>query len=113
MSNPQCSFTKADGSQCEGYAVDGSDRCFNHNPASQEAKRGAVRKGGLTARKPPLPPIEINRWSDMKPAADMVMTLLLERKIRHSEARVMMDLIKMRGKFLGIPEPLLNENVFP
>lgn len=41
-----CTHTKTDGNQCQAKAIKGSALCFSHNPATKEAKKKAVTKGG-------------------------------------------------------------------
>jgi hypothetical protein len=42
----KCSAIKADGQRCGGRAIDGSQWCWNHNPAYTEARRRNASKGG-------------------------------------------------------------------
>lgn len=44
----QCLFIKPDGTQCGGYATNGSAYCISHNPALAETKAEAVKKGGAS-----------------------------------------------------------------
>jgi len=64
MPNPKCSFKKPDGQQCGGHAVNGSQYCFSHDPASSEAKLDAVKKGGAS-RQRHLEPFEIKSVHDL------------------------------------------------
>jgi hypothetical protein len=41
-----CSAIKANGQWCGGRAIDGSQWCWNHNPAHVEARRRNASKGG-------------------------------------------------------------------
>jgi len=42
----KCSAIKANGQRCGGRAIDGSQWCWNHNPAYAEARRRNATKGG-------------------------------------------------------------------
>jgi hypothetical protein len=42
----KCSAIKANGQRCGGRAIDGSQWCWNHNPAYAEARRRNASKGG-------------------------------------------------------------------
>jgi len=64
MANPRCDFRKEDGTQCQGYAVNGSKYCFSHDPASSEAKSQAVKKGGAS-RQQRLEPFEMKSVYDL------------------------------------------------
>jgi len=46
----KCNFIKADKKPCNAFAIKNSQYCFNHNPATKEAKTLAVIKGGLNRR---------------------------------------------------------------
>lgn len=64
----KCKHIRPDGTQCNAYAMSGSDYCYMHNPEiSEEEKQKARQKGGLG--RPiianPLPPIKITEPSDL------------------------------------------------
>ena len=42
----KCSAIKANGQRCGGRAIDGSQWCWNHDPAYAEARRRNATKGG-------------------------------------------------------------------
>jgi hypothetical protein len=42
----RCSAIKANGQRCGGRAIDGSQWCWNHDPAYAEARRRNATKGG-------------------------------------------------------------------
>ena len=42
----KCSAIKANGQRCGGRAIDGSQWCWNHDPAYAEARQRNARKGG-------------------------------------------------------------------
>jgi hypothetical protein len=42
----RCSTIKANGQRCGGRAIDGSQWCWNHDPAYAEARRRNATKGG-------------------------------------------------------------------
>jgi len=46
----KCSFIKPDKKPCNAFSIKDSEFCFNHNPATKEAKMLAVIKGGLNRR---------------------------------------------------------------
>jgi len=46
----KCSFIKPDKKPCNAFSIKNSKYCFNHNPATKEAKMLAVIKGGLNRR---------------------------------------------------------------
>lgn len=48
----QCKATRKDGTPCQGWAVEGSEFCFWHDPASAGKRAAARKKGGLARRKP-------------------------------------------------------------
>jgi hypothetical protein len=41
-----CCAVRADGGRCRGVAIDGSDLCYQHDPAHEHDRRRAARKGG-------------------------------------------------------------------
>lgn len=50
MKNRICKHISADGKQCGGFAMNGSDFCFFHDPATADARREAGRKGGSRSK---------------------------------------------------------------
>ncbi len=46
----QCSFIRANGSQCRAFAMTRSQFCFSHDPKMKEVKKEAVKRGGLARR---------------------------------------------------------------
>ena len=103
MPNPHCEFVKNDGARCGAWAVDGSLYCFNHDPASVEAKQAAVAKGGAAVKRPPLPPLKIDAYRDVQPAVETVTNELREGKISSSEANALLRLLKYEAALvLGI-----------
>ena len=50
----RCRQTSANGKRCEGWAMDGSDFCFFHNPESKDARHAAQSRGGQGNRGPVL-----------------------------------------------------------
>jgi hypothetical protein len=42
----KCSAIKANGQRCRGRAIDGSQWCWNHNPADAEVRRRNASRGG-------------------------------------------------------------------
>lgn len=42
----QCTYTKANGEQCQANAMKDTDFCFTHNPATREQHAAAVIEGG-------------------------------------------------------------------
>ena len=42
----KCSAIKANGQRCGGRAIDGSQWCWNHDPAYAEARQRNASKGG-------------------------------------------------------------------
>jgi len=42
----QCAAIKPDGTRCRGGATEGSEWCYNHDPAREEERRANARKGG-------------------------------------------------------------------
>lgn len=64
MSNGKCQFIKDDETQCQGFAMNGTNYCFTHNPACSEAKREAVIKGG-NSRRQKLEPVQISSVHDL------------------------------------------------
>jgi hypothetical protein len=47
----RCSFIKPNKKQCSANAMKNSKYCFTHNPATKEAKKAAVTKGGKISKK--------------------------------------------------------------
>jgi hypothetical protein len=45
----ECSAIKPNGDRCGGRAIDGSEWCWNHDPAYAEARRRNASKGGRRA----------------------------------------------------------------
>jgi DNA primase large subunit len=50
-----CAHIKADTTPCGGYAVAGSRFCFAHDPAQEEKRTAARRRGGEAGKIEPLP----------------------------------------------------------
>ena len=42
----ECKAKRSDGSACHAPAMDGTDLCFWHNPATRAARQEASRRGG-------------------------------------------------------------------
>jgi hypothetical protein len=42
----RCTAIKASGERCKGRAIEGSEWCWNHHPAHEEARRRHGSKGG-------------------------------------------------------------------
>ena len=63
----QCKFIKSNGKQCNANAMRDSGFCFTHNPATKEAKKEAVTKGGKSPKKNynPLLPVKIEDSADV------------------------------------------------
>jgi hypothetical protein len=63
----QCTYIKADGTQCNAQAMTQSEFCFSHDPETQEDKELAVRKGGLApkGKEEPLPPMPITNPTEI------------------------------------------------
>ena len=107
MPNPQCADQLEDSTQCGCVAVDNSAFCFSHDPNQQEKKLEACRKGGYLRGKSarvrkPLPHLPINKFGDISIALDEVMQLMKAREISPSEAREMMQNIRLQARLLGL-----------
>ncbi|MBA3284736.1 MAG: hypothetical protein H0U27_06710 [Nitrosopumilus sp.] len=46
----KCIYKKLNGDQCKANSMTNVEYCFTHNPETQERKRQAVIKGGLTPK---------------------------------------------------------------
>lgn len=46
----QCKQPKSDGSKCKAKAMQNSDYCFTHNPATREAHKQATSRGGSVTK---------------------------------------------------------------
>ena len=57
-----CIATKENGTSCKARAQIGSDFCFFHDPAQEEARRAAQQRGGLQPKNPEVvnPPPELS-----------------------------------------------------
>lgn len=69
----QCAFTFESGTQCRGYAVEGSLYCLSHDPDLKEARIARSKKGGEATSyeklELALPPLAIVNASDVVSAA--------------------------------------------
>lgn len=104
MANPQCEFTKPDGTRCGAYAVSQSQFCFNHDPTSTEAKKAAVAKGGDATRRPALSPFKLENYRDIRAAVETLLCEVRERKVSASEANTLLRLLRWESELiLGLP----------
>lgn len=88
--------------------MDGSQFCFNHDPASAEAKQAAVAKGGQAVKRPVLPPFKMTKYHDIQPAVETLMCEVREGKISAAEANTLHRLLRWEAELLlGVPPKCL------
>lgn len=108
MANPKCELVKPDGTRCGAYAVSQSKFCFNHDPASAEAKKAAVTKGGDATRRPALPPFKLESYQDIRLAVEQVIRELRAGIITVSQANALLRLLRWEADLiLGLPPKAL------
>ena len=108
MANPQCELLKPDGTRCGAFAVSRSKFCFNHDPASAEAKQAAVAKGGGTVKQAALPPLKLESYQDIQPAVERIISELRAGVITVSRANALLRLLRWEAELiLGIPPKAL------
>lgn len=108
MPNSQCEFSRADGTRCGAYAVNESQFCFNHDPASVEAKQAAVAKGGAATKQAPLPPFKLESYHDIRPAVERIISELRAGIITVSQANALLRLLRWESELiLGLPPKCL------
>lgn len=62
----RCEFIKPNGEQCRADAMNNSRFCFSHNPETKEAKKEAVKRGGLAKKnRLNLLPVKIKTIKDV------------------------------------------------
>ena len=108
MANPQCALVKPDGTRCGAYAVRQSQFCFNHDPASAEAKQAAVAKGGGAVKQAALPPFKLESYQDIRVAVERIISELRAGIITVSRANALLRLLRWEAELiLGIPPKCL------
>ena len=73
----KCKFLKPDNIRCSANAMVGFEHCFSHNPETQDKKKSAVLKGGLSPK--PRKSAEPLQFVALKSVSDVL--LLLEDTI--------------------------------
>ncbi len=74
-----CSGIRADGGRCRGVAIDASGLCYSHDPAHEQDRRRAARKGGKAGGRG-RPSTELHRLqSRFEELADKVLSGAVER----------------------------------
>ncbi len=74
-----CGGIRADGGRCRGVAIAASDLCYQHDPAHEQDRRRAARKGGKAGGRG-RPTSELARLRDrFESLADDVLTGRVER----------------------------------
>jgi hypothetical protein len=77
----KCSAIKANGQRCGGRAIDGSQWCWNHNPAHVEARRRNASKGGRRGGRG-RPSAQLSRLQErLEDLADKVLAGEVERGV--------------------------------
>jgi hypothetical protein len=77
----KCSAIKANGQRCGGRAIDGSQWCWNHDPAYAEARRRNASKGGKRGGRG-RPSAELARLQErLEDLADKVLSGEVERGV--------------------------------
>lgn len=84
----QCQYKKPDNTQCQANAMHTSSFCFSHNPETREAKKIAVRKGGLAPKKltEELTPIKIQYMQDILALLEDTINRIRTKPMTHQKA---------------------------
>lgn len=104
-----CTFTKADGTPCAGYATKGSQFCRAHDPDLAEAVQEARIRGGKHAQAtyakltlPPAPPVTSH--ADVLQGLQDLINRIRDRHLGIAETRALVDLYQSIIRMLPPPQ---------
>jgi hypothetical protein len=104
-----CTFIKADGTQCLGYATKRSQFCRAHDPALADVVQEARIRGGKHAQAtyakltlPPAPPVSTH--ADVLQGLQDLISRIRDRHLGIAETRALVDLYQSIIRMLPPPE---------